>query len=131
MKTLLTFFILVGIFASCEQVAGENEELKQQQVTREDLEQQFVAIEALIENGSCEKDTECNYIAYGSKACGGPQGYLIFSSNIDTDQLRTLVDRYNKAEAAYNEQNGIMSDCSIPPEPQILACENGDCVRID
>lgn len=131
MKILFNFFLFVGIFASCEQLAVEQEKTQQQQITRDDLEQQFVAIEAFIEEGSCDNAEGCNFIAYGSKACGGPQGYLIFPSNVDKEELSAMVDRYNKAEAAYNEQQGMMSDCSIPPEPKELGCESGDCVRIE
>jgi hypothetical protein len=127
MKILLSFSLFVGIFASCEQLATTAD----QEITREQLDQQFMAIEALIEEGSCSQDGECNFIPYGSKACGGPQGYLIFSSNVDREELQNKVEAYTKAESTYNEQQGIMSDCSIPPEPQKLGCVDGNCVRLE
>lgn len=126
MKILLSFSIFVGIFSSCEQLAA-----LEQEITKEQLDQQLVAIEALIEEGNCKKDGECQFIPYGSKACGGPQGYLIFSSNVDRDELQKRVDIYTKAEAAYNKQEGIMSDCSIPPEPAKLGCVDGNCVQLE
>lgn len=126
MKILLSFSLFVGIFASCEQLAAI-----EQEITKEQLDQQLVAIEALIEEGNCSKDGECQFIPYGSKACGGPQGYLIFSSNVDRDELQTRVDAYTKAEATYNKQEGIMSDCSIPPEPAKLGCVDGNCVQLE
>ncbi|MCM4159076.1 hypothetical protein FHG64_08800 [Antarcticibacterium flavum] len=126
MKIFLSFSLFVGVFASCEQMA----QIKQE-VTREQLDQQLVAIEALIEEGSCTENSQCRFIPYGSKACGGPQGYLIFSSNVDVDELQTKVDAYTKAEATYNKQEGIMSDCSIPPEPAKLGCVDGNCVQLE
>lgn len=127
MKFFLSFSIFVGIFASCEQMATTED----QEITKEQLDQQLLAIEALIETGNCSENGECQFIPYGSKACGGPQGYLIFGSNIDKDELQNMVDRYTKAEATYNEQKGIMSDCSLPPEPQNLGCVDGNCARLE
>ncbi|HSI70537.1 MAG TPA: hypothetical protein VK941_09910 [Gillisia sp.] len=127
MKFFLSLSLFVGIFASCEQLAATED----QEITKEQLDQQLLAIEALIEAGGCSTAGECHFIPYGSKACGGPQGYLIFSSNVDRDELQNKVDIYTKAEATYNEQQGIMSDCSIPPEPQKLDCVDGNCTRLE
>jgi hypothetical protein len=80
---------------------------------------------------NCTESSQCSYIAYGSKACGGPQGYLVFSSEIDTEKLKDLVNKYTIAEAAYNKQNGIVSDCSVISPPQTIDCLDGDCVKID
>lgn len=124
MKILMSIFLFPLLLASCEQSVA------QQEVTQELLNKKFAEIEALIETGNCTEKDQCSFMPYGSKACGGPQGFLVFSSSIDVVKLRQLVDSYNAAEKRYNNDNGIMSDCSLPPLPTELDCVNGDCIRI-
>ena len=124
MKILFYFLFLSALSSGCELSAGE------QEITKAQLEQQFAEIQALIDKGSCTGDGECNFLAYGSKSCGGPSGYLIFASNVDKEELKQLVEKYTKSEALYNTKNGILSDCSIVPEPTTLKCAEGNCIEV-
>lgn len=130
MKITLHIFFLLCLFASCENIGDHPEKTNTDKVTREQLEQQLAEIQDFIAVGSCAESEQCSFIPYGRKACGGPKGYLVFSTKIDVEKLREMVNRYTKLEIAYNEQNNVMSDCSLPPEPTGLGCENGDCVRL-
>ena len=40
-------------------------------------------IETLANASVCGDDFECRYIAFGSKPCGGPWEYLIYTTSID------------------------------------------------
>ncbi|UJH90318.1 hypothetical protein LZ575_15860 [Antarcticibacterium sp. 1MA-6-2] len=130
MKIILYFFFLTIAVASCENLGDHPEEFKNENITQAQLEQQFSEIEKYIAQGSCTGSEQCSFIPYGRKACGGPQGYLVFSTKVDNEKLQEMVNRYTKMEIAYNEQNQVMSDCSLPPEPAELGCENGNCIRI-
>ncbi len=125
MKVFLFFLLIVGSAASCQNTDDA------QNITLQDLELQFEAIQELVNESSCADSSQCRYIAYGTKACGGPQGYLVFSSEIDTEKLEALVTKYSKDEDTYNKQNGIMSDCSIPSPPEQLDCVDGKCIALD
>ncbi len=125
MKVLLSFFFFVGIFASCEQMANDAE------VTRVQLEQELTEIKNFIAKTNCSSSTDCRFIAYGSKACGGPQGYLLYSSGIDEEALKKMVAKYTAAEDEYNKANGIISDCSLPNPPEKMECENGKCIQTE
>jgi hypothetical protein len=125
MKFLILLLLLIGTAGSCQ----NSEEI--QEVTARDLDLQFEEITNLAASKNCTESSQCSYIAYGSKACGGPQGHLVFSSEIDTEKLKDLVNKYTIAEAAYNKQNGIVSDCSVVTPPQTIDCVDGDCVKID
>jgi len=125
MKAFVILLLLVCSVASCQ----NKEEV--QNVTLQGLELQFVAIQELLNESNCSDSSQCSYIAYGTKACGGPQGYLVFSSEIDTEKLKGLVNKYTTAEDTYNKQNGIMSDCSIPSPPENIECSNGKCVTLE
>lgn len=124
MNYLLSIFIFVNVFASCEQITESSE------ITTSTLNDQMENIRSLIDKGTCTDESSCRYMAYGSKACGGPVGYLIFSSDVNEALLKKMVASYTQNQKVFNEKNGIMSDCSIPPEPQQLKCENGKCVEI-
>ena len=86
---------------------------------------------SFIDEGACSPTAGCSVMPYGSKACGGPQGYLLFSSETDIPALQKMVEKHREAEATYNKQNRITSDCSIPVPPEKLACEDGKCVQIE
>ncbi len=124
MKNLFILLIFTTSFAGCDEV-NSNQEL-----TRLELEKQLKEIYAFIDNRACSPDSECSFMPFGSKACGGPQGYLLFSSETDVPALHKMVEKHRKAEAAYNQQNSIISDCSIQLPPEKLACKDGKCVQI-
>ena len=73
---------------------------------------------------------DCAYIAFGSKPCGGPWSYLVYSISIDVDLLKSKVKQYNKMEDEYNRKHGIASDCAIVLPPTSLNCVNDKCVGV-
>ena len=102
--------------------------------SQEDEQQELAILKAEIENlastSVCGNTFECNYIALGSKPCGGPRSYLVYSTSIDTNKLETLVEKYNKKETAFNTKWGISSDCALTSPPSSLKCENNTCVAV-
>jgi len=125
MKVLIILLLFIGTAGSCQ----DSEDI--QEISRRDLDLQFEEITNLIALKNCTENSQCSYLAYGSKACGGPQGYLVFSSEVDLENLKELVENYTAAEATYNKQNGIMSDCSIVSPPQTIGCVDGNCIKMD
>lgn len=125
MKSFIFLLILTLGFAGCDEVKSD------QELTRLALEEQLQDIYAFLDNKNCSKDSECVFMPYGSKACGGPRGYLLFSSETDVRTLQKMVEKHRKAEASYNKQNHIISDCSIPVPPEKIACKDGKCIQIE
>lgn len=126
MKLILLLILFTGSVASCEQVVVDDQE-----ITAENLEKKLAEIRSMVDADSCSETDQCRFLAYGSKACGGPQGYLLFSNQIDVEALTQKVEEYNKAEDAYNKKFGIISDCMIATPPEKLICENGKCVQVE
>ena len=87
-------------------------------------------IELLVDSGVCSENSDCNYIAFGSKACGGPKTYLVFSTSINVELLQQKVATYNELENDFNKKWGIISDCSVVLPPTSVACINGKCVAV-
>ena len=87
-------------------------------------------VQAIANASICSEEFECRYIAFGSKPCGGPWEFLIYSTSIDTVALASLVASYNTMESDYNSSCNAISDCSTPQPPTDFRCENNQCIPI-
>ena len=87
-------------------------------------------INVLVESSVCTDETECAFIAFGTKPCGGPWGYLVYSNSIDTDELIAKVERFNQMQHTYNLRYNITSDCSVVLPPDALICEDNKCKAV-
>jgi len=128
MKTYQIFIktiTLMVIVFSCSTISTQSQE--------EDLfalDNLKLEIETIVDQGNCTEISNCNYIAFGSKACGGPQGYLVYSNSIDVILLKEKVTKYNQQEKDYNKKWNIISDCSVPSPPTSIACVDGKCIGV-
>jgi hypothetical protein len=85
-------------------------------------------IEAERGAAACDADDQCHTIGVGHKACGGPERYLAWSSkNSDGARLRALVAEHAAARQAEDTKKGMMSTCSVVPDPG-ATCSAGHCV---
>lgn len=76
-------------------------------------------------NIACKDSSEWTYTAYGSKACGGPQGYIAYPTSINVTAFLAKVTLYTQLEDAYNIKWGIISTCDLPQEPKTVDCIDG------
>ncbi|MGM0933564.1 MAG: hypothetical protein ACQEWD_08990 [Bacteroidota bacterium] len=116
--------IFISIFLS---ISGCDSNENSQQADRKELDLQLEEIKDFISRKSCDEENRCDFIAVGSKACGGPKTYLLFSSSINRQKLEELVENYNKAESDFNRKYGIVSDCMLVTPPEKIGCVNGKC----
>ena len=123
LKLFNIFYIsLVIILCACED--GSNEE---RDVAR--LEQMEKVILEMISDISCQDLTDCEFIGFGVKPCGGPWRYLIYSTtNVDNILLSEKVKDYNEYNEKLNNRYGWVSDCSFA-EPPVLGCIDGECTN--
>lgn len=124
-KNIIKTIVLLAIVFSCTNntEASKEEDLAELTVLQEE-------IELLVNSGVCAENSSCNYLAFGSKACGGPKGFLVFSTSIDVALLQQKVATYNALENAYNQKWGIISDCSVPIPPVDVTCIAGKCTAV-
>mgnify|MGYP003634731628 CR=1 FL=1 len=125
--------IIVPLFTICLLFMAfqcEDDDTLTMEDQREALNISKKAIEDLADTSVCNETTECKFIAFGSKPCGGPWSYLTYSTSIDTDRLDDLVEEYNKKEADFNQKWGVVSDCSFVTAPSSINCENNTCVPV-
>lgn len=129
-KSIFKYFLAplcVLLFSTqCEDdIAPFNQEVEQQELTTLKAE-----IENLATTAICDDTFECKFIAFGAKPCGGPWGYLVYSTSIDTELLESLVEGYNRKEAIYNTTWNVVSDCAFATPPESVTCENNTCVAV-
>ena len=124
-KHILKTIALLAIVFSCSNNSERSQEQEFQELN--DLKRE---IELLIAEGTCTENTNCDFIAFGSKPCGGPWNYLIFSTSINVDLLKEKVATYNQKESIYNNTWGIISDCMAVSPPTSIECINGKCTPI-
>ena len=116
-------FLLVGICFSC----SSDDRLTQEQEAN-NLDEMFSEIESLASSLNCNDSSEWTFTSYGDKACGGPVGFIAYSTNIDTVLFLKKIEDHRIAQQRFNEKWGIVSDCSTPAQPIGVICENGNPV---
>ena len=119
-KNSLGLLLVVLAFISC---SADND--SSQQGDQQRLDELLAEIHQMAENTSCTDDSNWAFTAYGSKACGGPIGYIIYSTLINTDSFLEKVAFHVSSQNEFNIKYGIVSDCSVPTMPTGVSCENG------
>jgi hypothetical protein len=124
MKTYILKIAILGfvLFMACS---------KETTLTPADEDQQLAQlgkdIEEFAKNKACSGGDNCRSMAMGSKACGGPTSYIIYSlSNTDEKQLSDKVKQYTDLQKALNIKYNRISDCSLLVPPTV-DCLNGVC----
>ena len=85
-------------------------------------------IQAEVGTAACDSTQQCQTIAIGAKACGGPERYLAWSSkDYDGKKLKALAQAQAEASRKQQQADGMMSTCSIVTDPG-ATCEAGRCV---
>ena len=129
-KSIFKFILLPLYFVLFSTQCEENIAPFTQEQEAQELSLLRQTIEDLASQSICNESTACNYIAFGSKPCGGPWSYLVYSNSINTEELISMVEDYNQKEALYNTTWGISSDCTIVNLPTSVKCENNTCIAV-
>jgi hypothetical protein len=75
---------------------------------------------ALAKTDGCDRLDQCAAAPMGAKPCGGPWTYLVYcKATTDEAALLRTLDELKRAEEAYNRAAGLMSDCSVAPQPEV------------
>jgi len=121
---ILVLSILLQSFQCTD--SNESDDL----ITSAQLETKKQEIQNYINSFSCSESLGCGFIAFGSKPCGGPRTYLLFSNKVDQSKLQKMVNEYNEMDELYNIQTNAISDCMYVSPPTEVKCVNGVCTII-
>lgn len=74
---------------------------------------------------SCVVDADCDSLAIGSKACGGPTGYLSVSKlHPNLAEIVSLAVELEQKEDQLNRVSGNISTCDYEMPPQVRCVES-------
>ena len=95
---------------------------------RAQLAEMLREIDALIGDAVGASIEDCRYVGLGSKPCGGPWEYIVYSvSSTDSTALAERLAAYEAFEDEMNRRYMYVSDCSVPNEP-VLVYKDGRCL---
>jgi hypothetical protein len=121
MKNLQLFILAIGLtLISC---SNDSESSKEQET--ENLEKMRAEIFLLSASKQCEDPADWDFTAIGSKACGGPTGFIAFSLKLNTTEFLEKVKKYTNSQKEFNIKWGIISTCDLTPSPSSINCVDG------
>jgi len=127
MKWFFKIFVLSLLLQSF-QCSDSNE--SPDLITSQQLETKKQEIQNYINSFNCSESMGCGFIAFGSKPCGGPRTYLLFSNSVNLTHLQEMVKNYNEMDELHNIQTNAISDCMYALPPTEVKCVNGVCTII-
>lgn len=75
-------------------------------------------LRALIGPAACTADAQCRTVPVGAKACGGPAGYLAWSTEgTDAARVADLAARQSQARQREVQAQGLRSNCAVVADP--------------
>lgn len=96
-----------------------------------DGRQLYQRMQKLTSDKSCNTDQQCQVIGIGSRPCGGPEQFLLFSTQQTDQKMLTITnDRYTKIRKDQQERLGMRSICQQLVAPA-AACRQNQCVMLD
>ena len=128
MNKTLVLIILCLHFVSCEEEPENRFEISETSSRESDnklLDELHEEILVLSNQVTCTNANEWEITAIGAKACGGPTGYIAYSSQIDKIDFLDKVNRYTSLQDFYNQKWGVVSDCMFLTPPKGIECING------
>ncbi|WP_288988075.1 hypothetical protein, partial [uncultured Pseudoalteromonas sp.] len=101
------------------------------EVSLDDIKTAKDKLNSLIADKQCSTSSQCKVNAVGSRACGGPSDYIVYSTqSAPQKQVSALSDTITQLESTYNAQKGMMSICQHLTAPSTQCVEN-KCVKLE
>ena len=126
MRLLLSLgFLFFSVIGCTSEDSTKEKDVDSKKIA--DLEEEIIA---LADSSVCNDETECAFIAFGSKPCGGPWSYMVYSSSINVQLLKDKVEQFNQMQEEFNIKYDIASDCAIVTPPIDLLCEDNKCKAV-
>ncbi len=96
-----------------------------------DTKQLYQRLQKLTADKSCQQDQDCKVLGIGSKACGGPEQFIVYSETVtDGKMLAITSERYAKLKNEQQSRLGMMSNCQQLATP-IASCQVKKCVLME
>ncbi|MDM1296301.1 hypothetical protein HX021_18610 [Sphingobacterium sp. N143] len=120
MKRILILFVAISVFGACSK-----DETSGREAERMELDRMKQEIKDRISQVPCDNQEEWVVMELGSKACGGPQEYIAYPTELDEEDIDDLIEEYTQKEKDFNKKYNIVSDCRAVAKPTGVTCEDG------
>lgn len=101
------------------------------EVSLDDIKAAKNKLNSLIADKQCATSSQCKVNAVGSRACGGPSDYIVYSTqSASQEQVSALSDIVTLLESTFNAQKGMISTCQHLTAPNTQCVEN-KCVKLE
>ncbi|MEN2412711.1 hypothetical protein [Flavobacterium mesophilum] len=123
----LSFIIAIFCltFVACNNDDADSNTSKEEDIQSLEKMYQEIVVLSQVNTTPCTDSNEWAFTAIGSKACGGPKQYILYSKKINTTVFLAKVKSYTEAEASFNVKWGIFSTCDVPVAPDGIGCVDG------
>ena len=126
---LLPFLVAgCGLFVEDDADLGAFADVEAYQEERAALDAE---LDRVIGGAEAGDPAACHVVAVGAKACGGPWGHRVYSSEASpVGAVESLARAITEADRQANAQFSLVSDCQAvgPPRPALIG---GRCVAGD
>jgi hypothetical protein len=113
------------------EIAEKLADIDLKEVSIDDIKTAKKELNTLIADNQCDTSEQCKVSAVGSRACGGPSGYIVYSTKTASEeQVTALSKKITTFESNYNAQKGMMSICQHLTTPSTRCVEN-KCVKLE
>ncbi len=119
------FSALLFLMVGCQLFESDTKEY-----SLDELEELYAEIKSLASSQTCTNSSDWDFVALGSKPCGGPWEYIAYSNKIDVPDFLDKVKQYNQLQEEYNIEYNAYSDCMYVVAPNDVVCENGNPVFV-
>jgi hypothetical protein len=93
----------------------------------EDAAALLIRLRTMVGAAACTESAQCKTVAVGARACGGPEGYLPYSTaTTSSGQLEALALRHAERRRAEVAASGELSTCNMVLDRGAI-CVAGTC----
>ena len=120
---LFTFSALLIVGSTLDLVNSNKVAVSDLQASQQSDSERLKELKRLIDNEIgvpyANEPSQCRLVGFGSKPCGGPWTYLVYST-VQTNkfELKKLVIEYNQVQRRVNIERKIWSDCALARKPK-------------
>ncbi|MBB1411352.1 hypothetical protein [Pseudoalteromonas sp. SG44-17] len=99
--------------------------------TRDNIKKVHQQLQTQIADLNCDNSSQCKVLPVGSRACGGPSSYIVYSNKTANEQaVEKLTQQITSLESQFNAQNKMISICQHLTAPAAQCIEN-KCVKLE
>jgi hypothetical protein len=109
--------LLVILFLGCAACTAAGPVPPAAPAKSEDAAALLVRMRSMVGIAACTESAQCRTVAVGAHACGGPEGYLPYSTAVTlAAPLEALAVRHAERRRAETAASGALATCNVIPD---------------